>query len=210
MNTRHRDINITLLMKIGMIAMAIMLTSCKNKQNRLFEFNEETLTIVAEKLHEFENIEPLSHEDSAYPILVANLLEDNIVYNDFQQSILRDTTYEGRFNPSNLLNQNRRKVDVYRILFSGISNADNHILLINGADMTFINMKQSYEKVIKAILRFFELNNDVDPRLMPLFIQLITGWYLRNHWQDECGEWFDWFNEADSVSAEYFKFQYCQ
>jgi len=210
MNTGHRDINMTLLMKISMIAMVIMLTSCENGQNRLFEFNEKTLTIVAEKLHEFENIEFSSYEDSVYPILVANLLEDSIVYDDFQQSILRDTTYKGRFNPSNLLNQNKRKVDIYRILFSGISNADNHILLINGVDMTFINMKQSYEKVIRAILRFFGQNDDIDPRLMPLYIQRITGWYLRNHWQDERGDWFDWFNEADSVSSEYYKFQYCQ
>ena len=76
--------------------------------------------------------------------------------------------------------------------------------------MTFINMKQSYEKVIKAILKFFEQNDDVDPRLMPLYIQRITGWYLRNHWRDERGDWCNWFNEADSVSSEYYKFQYQQ
>lgn len=74
--------------------------------------------------------------------------------------------------------------------------------------MSFINMKQPYEDVIKAILNFFDRNENIDRRLMPMFIQRITWWYLRNHWGDERGEWYDWFNKQDLVSREYYPFQY--
>lgn len=52
------------------------------------------------------------------------------------------------------------------------------------------------------MLHYFDRNKEVDNRLMPMYINLITWWYLRNHWADELGPWYDWFQERDSVSRE--------
>lgn len=104
-----------------------------------------------------------------------------------------------------------RDCDIFRIgsipPVSG-SAAYVHMLLVNGEKMTFIDMSQSFEQVVKELLKYFKTNPNVDKRLLPLYTEKITYWFLRNHWRDERGEWYDWFNEQDSVSREYYKFQY--
>lgn len=198
------------ILRTAFIVIWIILTACRDREDNLFEFTEKNLSVIENKLYEFESLEKSSSEDIIAPIFIANLLDDSIAYNDAQNTVLRDSTYKGRFNPANILNQNKRKIDIYRILLSGDSGANNHILLITGHKMTFINTNNSYNDVVEAVLHFFEKNNEVDQRLMPLYIQKITWWYLRNHWKDERGEWHDWFNKKDSISMEYYQFQYPQ
>ena len=179
----------------------------KNRPNsdEIFQFNEETLAAIEKKLCEFNNWPPFPNTRSL--ILVANLLDDSIAYNDDQKRVPLDTTYKGSYNPSNLLNQNTRKIDIYRCV-AFASHLTYHILLLNGRDMTFINLNKPYDKVIKEVLRYFDKNKDVDNRLMPLYVDLITRWFLHNHWEDDLGPWHDWFHQRDSVSREYYRFQY--
>ena len=40
-----------------------------------------------------------------------------------------------------------------------------------------------------------------------VFISVLL-WFLCSHWSDELGPWYDWFQVRDSVSREYYKFQY--
>lgn len=185
----------------------LLMAGPKNRPNsdEIFQFNEETLAAIEKKLCEFNNRS--QDPNTRYLIRVANLLDDSIAYDDLQDSVPRDTTYKGFYNPSNLLNQNTRKIDIYRCVTLG-SHRKNHILLLNGRDMTFINLNKPYDKVIKEVLRYFDKNKDVGNRLMPLYIDLITWWFLYNHWTDEIGPWYDWFHQQDSVSREYYRFQY--
>lgn len=185
----------------------LLMAGPKNRldSDEIFQFNEETLDAIEKKICEFNNRTQIPNTRSV--ILVANLLDDSIAYNDLQERVPLDTTYKGSYNPSNILNQNTRKIDIYRFVAMG-SHRTNHILLLKGKDMTFINMHKPYDKVIKEVLRYFDRNKEVDNRLMPIYINLITWWYLRNHWADELGPWYDWFQERDSVSREYYKFQY--
>lgn len=190
-----------------LIVLSIALLTCRKVygQDEIFRFNEETLSAIVDKIDEFDHTTPFLNARS--PVFVANLLSDSVAYSDIQKRVARDSTYKGSFNPSNILNQNTRKIDIYRV---GAMNCPvtDHILLIKGKEMTFINMHKCYSEVIKEVMRYFEKNKDVDKRLMPLYIHRITLLFLRNHWGDELGPWYDWFHERDSISKEYYPFQY--
>lgn len=191
----------------------LLMAGPKNRPDsvEIFQFNEETLAAIEKKICEFDGFDDgpsfINPEDVRVPMNIVNLLDDSIAYSDAQKRVPLDTAYKGSYNPSNLLNQNTRKVDIYRINSSRLPR-HYHLLLLNGKDMTFINMYKPYHKVIKEVFRFFRKNKDIDRRLMPLFMNRVTMWFLCSHLSDELGPWYDWFQERDSVSREYYKFQY--
>lgn len=173
-------------------------------------FDENTLSVIDKKLYEYERLTPITEVEGAiYPILVASLLDNTFAYDDETEFKNYDTTYHGRFNPGKILKKNSRPWDIYRIVVRGSTGAYNHILLVNGEKMTFINMRQSYDKVMRELLAYFKHNKDVDERLFPLYNSLIIDWFMRNHMmRDQSGKWYDWFERKDPLSRDYLKFQY--
>lgn len=122
---------------VAIVPILILLAACGSSQDESFAFDQETLSVIDNKLHEFEGVEKQAQGEAIHPVLVANLLDGGIAYDDTRPADVRDSTCRERFIPSKLSGQGSRQTDIYRITFSYDSRAVNHILLIHRGEMTF-------------------------------------------------------------------------
>lgn len=99
-----------------------------------------------------------------------------------------------------------KKIDLYSFNIGNKS----YVAMINGNKCTFLDVAhQSYDKVLKCLLIYFKNNPNIDERLHPLYVQLITLQYIWNHRSyDERGPWYKWFTEdmTDPIVKEYGKY----
>lgn len=77
-----------------------------------------------------------------------------------------------------------------------------HILLVYNDKYHMINMNQSYSEIMKDLLSFFDNNPEIDDRVLLLFNKYIYKVFLSNTLEDEKGQWYDWWNQRDSLSKQ--------
>lgn len=100
-----------------------------------------------------------------------------------------------------------KKFDLYS--FNRINNR-SYVAMINGDKCTFLDIKrQSYDEILQCLVKYFKKNPNIDTRLLPLYVQLVTLEYLWNKRSfGEYGPWRQWFDDdmTDPIVKEYSKY----
>jgi len=83
------------------------------------------------------------------------------------------------------------------------------MLLVNNSEWTILSIYQPYSDIIKKVLEYFEVNDNIDKRLLPIYIQKITKRFLTEKFgNDQTGPWHDWLlkRPQDTIALQYGKY----
>ena len=83
------------------------------------------------------------------------------------------------------------------------------MLLVNNDEWTILEINQTYSEMIEDVLEYFEINDEIDKRLLPIYIQKVTKEYLYEYMgNSQYGPWRSWSSQKpqDTIAVQYGKY----
>ena len=83
------------------------------------------------------------------------------------------------------------------------------MLLVNNDEWTILEIAQPYSEMIEEVLEYFEINDEIDKRLLPIYIQKVTKRYLYEYFGNaQFGSWRSWSSQKpqDTIAVQYSKY----